>query len=116
MEINNVSNVVQNASANAEAVQRMRPVPPVQPPARVDNDGLSGSNTRSGSAQAMPQTAMSSGDLEFRLDEGTDRMVVSIFDNQGELVRQIPAEVVLRLAERIDQILTERSFGLDREA
>jgi uncharacterized FlaG/YvyC family protein len=78
---------------------------------------MSGPDARTArGASNMPQTAMSSGDLEFRLDEGTDRMVVSIFDNQGELVRQIPAEVVLRLAERIDQILAERSFGLNTEA
>lgn len=42
-------------------------------------------------------------ELEFRIDEASGRVVVSVIDSlTGELIRQIPGEEVLRLAARLD--------------
>lgn len=41
--------------------------------------------------------------LEFRIDEASGRVVVSVIDAaSGELIRQIPSEEILRLAARLD--------------
>jgi flagellar protein FlaG len=41
--------------------------------------------------------------LQFRVDEASGRMVVSITDAAtGEVIRQVPGEEALRMAERID--------------
>jgi len=41
--------------------------------------------------------------LQFRVDDATGRMVVSVTDaNTGEVIRQVPGEEALRMAERID--------------
>lgn len=44
-------------------------------------------------------------DLTFSVDEKTDRSIVKVVDSQsGELIRQIPSEEVLALAERIKSL------------
>ena len=41
--------------------------------------------------------------LQFRVDDATGEMVVSITDAEtGEVIRQVPGEEALRLAERLD--------------
>jgi flagellar protein FlaG len=41
--------------------------------------------------------------LQFRVDDASGRMVVSITDVEtGEVIRQVPGEEALRMAERID--------------
>jgi flagellar protein FlaG len=41
--------------------------------------------------------------LQFRVDDATGRMVVSVTDAAtGEVIRQVPGEEALRMAERID--------------
>jgi flagellar protein FlaG len=41
--------------------------------------------------------------LQFRVDDASGRMVVSITDAEtGEVIRQVPGEEALRMAERID--------------
>jgi flagellar protein FlaG len=48
--------------------------------------------------------------LNFSVDEGTRRSVVSVTDaNSGDIIRQIPSEEVLELAERIRELQTD--FG-----
>ncbi len=43
-------------------------------------------------------------DLSFSLDDSTGRVVVKVTDStSGEIIRQIPSEEALRLAERLDE-------------
>ena len=45
--------------------------------------------------------------LQFRVDEATGRMVVSICDAEtGEVIRQVPGEDALRIAQRIEASLS----------
>jgi flagellar protein FlaG len=44
--------------------------------------------------------------LQFRVDEATGRMVVSLYDAEtGEVIRQLPGEDALRIAQRIQESL-----------
>ena len=44
-------------------------------------------------------------DLAFSIDEDTARSVVTVIDGQsGDVIRQIPSEEVLALAERIQEL------------
>jgi flagellar protein FlaG len=52
--------------------------------------------------------------LEFRVDESSGRVVVSIIDAaDGTVLRQIPSEEVLRIAERLQR---ERQGLIDAQA
>jgi flagellar protein FlaG len=52
--------------------------------------------------------------LQFRLDESTGRMVVSILDSEtGEVIRQVPGDEALRIAQDIE---TRLSGMLDETA
>ena len=45
-------------------------------------------------------------DLHFSVDEDTERVVIKVLDHEtGELVRQIPAEEVLRIAKNLEQYM-----------
>jgi flagellar protein FlaG len=45
--------------------------------------------------------------LQFRLDEGTGQMVVTLRDSEtGEVIRQVPGEDALRIAQRIENGLS----------
>ncbi len=53
-------------------------------------------------------------DLDFSLDDSTGRMVVKVTDRaSGDVVRQIPSEEALRLAENLEQV---RSLLFSAEA
>ena len=52
--------------------------------------------------------------LDFRLDEATGQMVVTLRDSStGEVIRQVPGEEALRIAQRIENGL---SLMLDEQA
>jgi flagellar protein FlaG len=45
--------------------------------------------------------------INFRVDPGSGEMVVSVIDaNTGEVIRQVPGEEALRLAQRIEDSLS----------
>ncbi len=56
------------------------------------------------------------GEIQFRIDKEAGRLVVSVFDEQGALLRQIPGDVVLEMAKRLKQVLSDGSLGLHAEA
>ena len=51
----------------------------------------------------MQDLARASGrQLEFRVDEASDRLVISVRDERtGELIRQIPDATALRISQRL---------------
>jgi flagellar protein FlaG len=54
-------------------------------------------------AQIQSYIAESQRDLQFRVDESSGRTVVSVFDSDGQLIRQIPSAEVLSIAARLQQ-------------
>jgi flagellar protein FlaG len=55
-------------------------------------------------AERLQQMARDSGrQLEFRVDEASDKMVIVVRDQStGELIRQIPDATALRIAQRLE--------------
>lgn len=51
--------------------------------------------------------------LKFRIDQDSERLVVSLLDSDGSLIRQMPSELILRLAQRIEEIQEQGKFGID---
>ena len=80
------------AAANVEKVPAAKPVQPVEV-ARIE------------SVRRQIDTFLRSTNLalQFRVDDASGRMVVSVTDAEtGEVIRQVPGEEALRMAERID--------------
>ena len=43
--------------------------------------------------------------LQFRVDQGTGKMVVTVTDGEtGEVIRQVPGEEALKMAQRIEDM------------
>jgi flagellar protein FlaG len=80
--------------AAAAPVRRTDP-----PPARADRYAQSAQSV----AERIRQYLRESGrELDFRVDEDTNRMVVVVRDRHtGEVIRQIPAEEILRIARSL---------------
>jgi flagellar protein FlaG len=55
-------------------------------------------------AERLQEMARASGrELEFRIDEASDRMVIVVRDQStGELIRQIPDATALRISQRLE--------------
>lgn len=64
---------------------------------------------RSKIAERLQDLARASGrELEFRVDEASDRVVISVRDERtGELIRQIPDATALRIAQRLGSQIEE---------
>ena len=80
------------AVANVEKVPAAKPAPAVEIP-------------KMESVRRQIDTFLRSTNLalQFRVDDATGRMVVSVTDAEtGEVIRQVPGEEALRMAERID--------------
>lgn len=62
------------------------------------------SDERARIAERLQQMARESGrQLEFRVDEASDKMVIVVRDQStGELIRQIPDATALRIAQRLE--------------
>ncbi|MFO0509773.1 MAG: flagellar protein FlaG [Gammaproteobacteria bacterium] len=69
----------------------------------VEADNLA-ADERARIAERLQQMARESGrQLEFRVDEASDKMVIVVRDQStGELIRQIPDATALRIAQRLE--------------
>lgn len=107
------SNMAMPLSSVAEAASTQRPEPAVQvtrtESARNDGNAASqqqGShNSAEGSFEEI-NAAMRAWDtgMRFEIDEDTQKLVVSVIDNEtGDVLRQIPSEEVLHIAKIVAQ-------------
>jgi flagellar protein FlaG len=97
--------------SKASAITPSPPVQPVPPDEEVTN--ASQPQPQPGTAESSLQEAVSVVEkhvanlqraLEFKVDEGTGRTVVTVSDREtGELIRQIPSEEALALAARLQE-------------
>lgn len=86
-----------------------------QPSARADKVAEPGvpvpAPSRDALAHELTRATANTG-LTFRLDEVSHRTVVTVLDrNSGEILRQIPGEVALRIARELER----KGFGLIRD-
>ena len=54
--------------------------------------------------QLNQQMRRNSRDLNFSLDEVSKKLVVTVKNQEGEVIRQIPSEVALRVAHNVDNM------------
>jgi len=74
-----------------------------EPTAQVAKDSREMLDTAVASMQNFAQSI--SRDLDFSVDDSSGRVVVQVIaSDSGKLIRQIPSEEALRLAEHLDEI------------
>lgn len=110
MSMSNVSAAGVNRIAAVERVARQAPasgaVPeqPRPPAATVPVADSPGRDLEAATVQIERAVRASGRNLQFRVDDESGRVVVSVRDSDtGELIRQIPSEAALRIARSLDQ-------------
>ena len=90
-------------AALAPEITRPKIIPIERPQIKVDTEG---DKKRLDQAIARMNERMQDGGrgLAFKIDPSIDRPVVTVTNQQtGEVIRQIPNEVVIRMARSIDE-------------
>ncbi|MGJ8670579.1 MAG: flagellar protein FlaG [Oceanococcus sp.] len=111
------------------AAEQPRTVEPVQATAASAKAGGAGQQGRDSGKDARSTTQGRNGhsldsnhiaiddvSMQFRVDQDSDRLIVSLLDADGEVIRQMPSELILRLAQRLEEIQAEGKLGLDEVA
>lgn len=99
------------AAAEIPAVRaaevQARPQPPVEKKHAVENkpDPQEARRTlQEASEHLNKQMAKNSRDLSFSVDDVANKVVLTVKNREGEVVRQIPNEVVLRVAHNMEDM------------
>ena len=93
-------------AARAAEVQA-RPQPPVEAKPAVENkpDPQEARRTlQEASEQLNKQMAKNGRDLSFSVDDVANKVVLTVKNREGEVVRQIPSEAALRVAHNLDDM------------
>jgi flagellar protein FlaG len=105
--------------AGAPGSPAARPSAPgsaAQPAAEAPPPGFSMERLREALQAVAARLQPASTNLSFRVDDTLDRVVVSIVDaDSGAVLRQIPPEEVMRVAQNLQRYL-DTSLGLDEVA
>jgi flagellar protein FlaG len=113
-----MSNEIQSSSLSTPAAQAAIPAaraaevkPALAAPAEVktavDNrpDPQEARRTlQEATEQLNKQMAKNGRDLNFSLDDVANRLVVTVKNQEGEVIRQIPSEVALRVAHNLENM------------
>jgi flagellar protein FlaG len=99
--------------ASAERIARPAPAAdrvveqakaPTSPAPEVPAAAMPRRDLEAATAQIERYMRSSGRDLQFRVDDDSGRVVVSVRDSgTGELIRQIPSEAALRIAKSLEQ-------------
>jgi flagellar protein FlaG len=95
------------ASPNVRAIEGERPkvAAPSKPVAEPKTDPQEDRRTLQEATEQMnKQMQRNSRDLSFSVDDVANKVVVTVKNREGEVVRQIPSEVALRVAHNLDDI------------
>ena len=127
IEISSLTQMAQ--SQTVAAAEQPRTVQPVQAPTPSANAGGAGQQGRESAKDARTaaqgsngrsldsnRVALDDSSLQFRVDQDSDQLVVSLLNADGDVIRQMPSELILRLAQRIEEIQAEGKLGLDEVA
>ena len=85
----------------AEVAEKVKPEVETKP---KNDPQESRRNLEETSKQLNEQMRRNSRDLSFSVDDVANKVVLTVKDKQGEVVRQIPNEVALRVAHNLDDI------------
>jgi flagellar protein FlaG len=89
------------------AVVQARPQPPVEAKPAVENkpDAQEARRTLQETSEKLNQQMAKNGrDLSFSVDDVANKVVLTVKNREGEVVRQIPNEVVLRVAHNLEDM------------
>ncbi len=117
MDISSLTQAAQTQPVPVEAQKPVQPVTPVLPTQRPET-GEKRDAAQSGVAGSMDANVIMGKDtsLQFRIDRDFNSLVVSLLDSNGEVVRQIPSDLIMKIAQRIEQIQDKGYMGLDELA
>jgi flagellar protein FlaG len=114
--------IVQNTNQGGQPARRVRddvPTAAADPPRAVASEPSSGSLAAEKISVQQLQTAVhainqamqtSNSHLRFSVDQSTERLVVQVVDVEtGDLIRQIPSQETLNIANTIDLFLQKHS-------
>jgi len=93
-------------AARAAEVQA-RPQPPVEKKPAVENNPDPNEARRTlqeASEHLNKQMAKNGRDLSFSVDDVANKVVLTVKNRDGDVVRQIPNEVALRVAQNLDNV------------
>ena len=99
------SNLPAAAQAKAKkTTEKSAPELPKRAPISIDTAQMQ-RNLQEAIARMTEQAQKNKQDLSFQMDKVANRFVVTVKNSQtGEVIRQIPNEVVLKVAHNIEQI------------
>ncbi len=106
IEVSSLTHLAQSQTvAPVETPRTVQPITPVQSSEKIRDE-----STQLANANTVVSRDTS---LKFRIDQDSERLVVSLLDSDGTLIRQMPSELILRLAQRIEEIQEQGKFGID---
>jgi flagellar protein FlaG len=95
------------SSQAAKAVEAIRPhaAETAKPVAEAKPDAIETRRTLEEATEHLnQQMKLNSRDLSFSVDDVANKVVVTVKNREGEVVRQIPNEVALRVAHNLDNM------------
>jgi len=91
-----------------EGTQRAEPVRQLLPVGKADTPEPTSEEVTAAVEKLNTQIQSLQRELSFSVDEDSGRTVVKVIDSKtGDIVRQIPSDQVLRLAQQLEAILAE---------
>ena len=99
------SAVEQTRPSPSPTITANKPAKPAPPQPETDTQKIEKAELEAAVDAINSQLQLDQRSIEFRVEDETDKIVVSITNEEtGELIRQIPAEVALKLAENLDDL------------
>lgn len=86
-------------AAKPQPVEAPKPAPEAKPDPRETRRAMEET-----SEQLNQQMQRNSRDLSFSVDDVANKIVLTVKNKEGEVVRQIPSEAALRVAQNLDNI------------
>lgn len=114
IDVSPLTQMAQQQPVPMDTPRPLQPVQPVQAAQGAESEGPRDSG-ENGVGNAMLEQVIRSKDasMQFRIDREQGRIVVSILDADGEVIRQIPSDLILQLAQRIEEIQSKGFMSLD---
>ena len=107
MDIGSIKSVSPNISvrdAATPAMKAVETVSAVQTPAASSRDGADRKQLEQAVATIQEFVQASRRNINFAVDDGSGRVLVKVTDaGSGDVIRQIPSEEALRLAENLTE-------------
>lgn len=113
VQAGNVSGAVQSAQASAAAATSGNATASSAAANQNRREGVSQESLRESVERAREIVESQVRDLSFAIDDRTGELIVQVVDRESqEVIRQIPSEEMLRLAERLEEMSGQSEPGM----